>query len=295
MPIYSVTTTTVGDTPGRFLDGDLTATLGDVTFGVVNDDGVRVHLAAVKGWYDGAGSTGAVEPRVNDDGGWPSPSFMAPRGVEFLLRLRGSSWVHLNATIERIVGAIPLRTLEPLTVYDNGTVRVAWVRQEGDPVVVRRGVGADISLSLIAPDPRKYDTAVQSASTGLPQTTGGMSLPLSLPLTIGATVSSGVLVANNAGNVATRPTLKLYGPTPADTRITHRGTGQTLRIPEAVDAGRFLLLDVDNRRALLDGTALRRVTGAWFDYAPGDNEVALSASTYNPDALLVSEHRSAWR
>jgi hypothetical protein len=37
------------------------------------------------------------------------------------------------------------------------------------------------------------------------------------------------------------------------------------------------------------------MTGTWFDYEPGTNEVAFAAATYDPDALLVSEHRSAWR
>lgn len=300
MPLYvteatGTPDTPAGDTPGRLLEGDRYAVLGGLTFGAVNDAGVRVYLAGTKGWYDGPASTGEVTQRDNDHGGWPGPAFMAPRVIELLLRLRGSSWSHLNATIEDIIGAAPLQGLDQLSMHDNGTTRVAWVRQEGEPVVVRGGAGAEVSLSLIAPDPRKYGADVETASTGLPQTTGGIVLPRSLPYTIDATVSSGVLVTNNAGTAATRPTLKLYGPTPADTRITHRGSGRTLRIPDAVDAGRVLVLDVDNRRALLDGTALRRVTGAWFDYAPGDNEVALSAPSYDPDALLVSEHRSAWR
>jgi hypothetical protein len=153
---------------------------------------------------------------------------------------------------------------------------------------------ARFSIALTAPDPRRYAVGITRAETGLPSTSGGLSLPVSLPVSIGATVTSGVLSATNDGNMGTRPTLAVYGPV-APFALTHRGTGQTLRFHESVPAGRFLLLDTDRRRALLDGTAGRRVTGSWFEYGPGINEVAFTAATYDPDARLVSEHRSAWR
>ena len=296
MPIFTVSATSedgVG-TPGVPLHTGRVA-LGTVTLGETDDLGVEWMLERLSGWDD-TGSTGTWEQRASDHGGWASPAFLPPRIVTVEGSLVAGSYAGASRALDRLKAAVPLSGFETLTVVesDDRTLQ-AEVRQEGELLSERAGGWARFSLSLLAPDPRKYATAVSSSSTGLPSTSGGLSLPLSMPFSVNATVTSGVIVATNDGNMATRPTLKLYGPTPPDTRITHRGTGQTIRVPEAVPAGRFLLLDVDNRRALLDGTAARRVTGAWFDYAPGDNEIALSAPTYDPAALLVSEHRSAWR
>jgi hypothetical protein len=94
--------------------------------------------------------------------------------------------------------------------------------------------------------------------------------------------------------MATHPTFTVVGPSPRFS-ITHRATGRTLSFAEPVAVGRSLTIDTDRRTALLDGTASRVVTGTWFDYEPGVNEVAFSAPTYDSSALLVSTHRSAWR
>jgi hypothetical protein len=168
------------------------------------------------------------------------------------------------------------------------------VRQDGDPLVDRLDGWARFSLSLIASDPRRYGTEEVSATTGLPQTSGGLSLPITLPITIGATVSSGRVSVTNAGNMATRPTLTVTGPSPAFS-ITHIGSGKRLASFEAVPAGRSLVLDADRRIALLDGTALRVVTGSWFDLDPGVNEIAFAAASYDPDASMTVSFRSAYR
>lgn len=286
-----------GDVPGRVLDSDLTAALGDILWGVVDQYGVQVWLANLTGWWDPAPVTGGVEQRVEDDGGWPAPSWSAPRVIQATLRLRGSSWAHLNQTIADIGSSIPRRALATFYVSDHGDVRQAQVRQEGDVLVTRAGAGADVSISLIAPDPRRYSADLVTLSTGLPTTVGGLNLGgtgLTLPLSVGATTTAGSINAVNAGNESTRPTFTIVGPSPAGSLI-HRQTGRILTFLEAVAAGHSLVIDVDRRRALLDGTSPQVILGTWFDYAPGLNEVSFFANDYDSAARLISVHRSAWR
>src|SRR5207237_3774320 len=143
------------------------------------------------------------------------------------------------------------------------------------------GGWARFSISLVAADPRRYDSALTIQTTGLPRTTGGLTLGgtgLTLNgtgLKVGATVTAGVLSAYNFGNMPTRPVFTIQGPCPAFS-LTHRGSGRTLRVADPVAAGRSLVIDTDRRRAVLDGTAARTVTGTWFEYAPGNNDVAFS-------------------
>ncbi len=168
------------------------------------------------------------------------------------------------------------------------------VRQEGEFNVEGTQTVTRFSLSLLAPDPRKYAVDVTSAETALPSSAGGLSLPLSLPVSVGATVTAGVLTVTNRGNTAAPAVLTVVGPCPPFT-ITRRGSGESLRFTEALPAGRTLVIDTYRNRALLDGTALRVLSGSWFNLAPGVNEIAFSASSYDPAARLRIESRSAWR
>lgn len=288
------------DVPGRLLDGNLYAELNGKPLGVVDDRGVRIHLAAIKGWYEPAGSTGQVAQRAAADGGWASQNFRKPRSIEILLRLRGSSWAHVGASLDEVLAALPL-SLADLKVSDGLRFLQASVRQDGDPLLARRGVGAEVSIPLVAPDPLRYAVSEQSASTGLPQTIGGMSLPLSLPLSIGATVASGRLAVANAGNAATPPRFEIAGPVPAGARVTLVSSGASLYIPHEVPAGRTLILDAASQTALLDGTAPRLVTGVWFhlpgssvDNPTGADEVAFSAPSFETAARLTAHWRSAY-
>lgn len=271
------------------------ATLGSLVFGGVDDLGTRVWLSTLKGWDEGVASTGNVEQRAADDGGWPDQAYRAPRLVELGLVLIGPDFRTVSKSINAIEAGLPLNALDTLVVDDHGDQLQARVRKSGDVVVDRKAAKAAVSLSLIAPDPRRYAVDAVTASTGLPVTTGGLALPLVLPLSLAATMSSGVLTAVNAGNAETLPTFTIAGPCPAGATITHRGTRAFLRYSEAIGAGHTLTINTASRTAVLDGTASRTVIGTWFSYAPGANEIAFSAPSYDAGALLTSTHRSAWR
>lgn len=279
--------------PGTLLhDGQLV--LGDIMLGATDDHGVEWVLERLSGWDDPAPTTGQTEQRASAHGGWHGPAFYAPRVVEVEGSLIASTWEDASSALDRLWSALPLSTPDWLLVAENARTLQTQVRQEGDPLVERLRGWARFSLSLIAADPRRYAVDEAAASTGLPVTSGGFSLPIALPLTIGATTTAGVLTVTNEGNMPAPWTATLTGPVPAGSSITHRGTGKTLRIPHAVVAGRTLMIDSDRRRALLDGTAARVVTGTWFDLEPGVNEIAFSAPSYDAGALLSMSYRSAY-
>lgn len=294
IPLAPPVTTSFGPgEPGTILhDGQLM--LGDVMLGATDEHGVEWILESLKGWSDAPPSTGSTEQRVADHGGWNSAAYYGPRVVEVEGSLIASDWTGASLAIDRLMSAIPLSDTDWLYVDEGARQLQALVRQEGDPMVERRGGWARFSVSLIAADPRRYGVDEVTASTGLPETTGGLSLPVSLPISIGATVSSGRVSVTNEGNMSTRPTFVIAGPCPAFS-ITHVGSGRRLASFEAVPDGRSLVLDADRRLALLDGTALRVVTGTWFDLEPGVNEVAFTAAAYDPAARLDVTFRSAWR
>lgn len=269
--------------------------IGDLTINqsqLVN--GVWWDFEPIDGWDAPAPVTERVDQRNADHGGWLRQGYYQPRPLEFKGSLTGQNWGALAQAWTTLLAAVPSFDLTLLTVAAAGApVRQASVVQDEAPIIDQSGAEWKFSFSWSAPDPRRYDTDETSVSTGLPVTSGGLSLPIVLPLTIGATTTSGLLTLTNEGDMATRPVLTVAGPCPPCT-ITH-SSGRRLTVPDAVPAGRFLTLDTDARTALLDGTASRVVTGTWFELDPGVNSVQFSSATFDAAAELTVTYRNAWR
>lgn len=287
-----------GALPGTVIDTDLVATLGGVTLGVVDDSGVWIHLSGLDGWWQAVGSSAEVSQRPGEDGGFSTMPYRKPRDIALTIEPRGLDFDHVTPTLEGILAALPLRP-DTLTVSKGDMALQATVQLDGDPVVTRQGHQAKITADLVALDPRRYSIDTVTVATGLPQTTGGMSLDggtLSLPLSIGATTTSGLLSVTNGGNEVTNPVLTVTGPCPPFA-IANQATGAILRFADAVADGRSLVIDTGRGLALMDGVATRTVTGTplrAFAYAPGDNEIAFTADSYDAGALLTSQHRHAY-
>lgn len=260
--------------------------------------GVQWKLTKLDGWDDGWSGNGALEDRAGADGGWLSPQYAVGRLIHIDGSLdAGGSWDAATAAWERLLTQIPFRSTAPLLVStgEGGVAeRRAMVRMHEKPVVGRLGGRMTFSLSVVAPDPRRYSADLFTVSSSLPRTVGGLSLSISLPLSIGATSVSGRVSLTNAGNEPAPATLTITGPCPP-ARITHVGQGRTIVVPQAVETGRSLVIDSDTRRGVLDQTTSRTVTGAGWLLTPGVNEIAFAAAAFDPDALLTISHRSAWR
>ena len=283
---------------GADASGDVavTALLGGLIFGDFDENGVEYRLYDMPGWSGPPDSTGSVSQRAASDGAWPSPVFTAARFFELRVQLIGRGYEAVSAAIDQISAAMPLRDLAPIVVVEGERSRQAIVRQDGKVLIDRseHPWRANLSIPLVAPDPLRYGLAQHTETTGLPSTSGGLTLPLTLPLSIGATVTSGRVAVTNEGNAGTPPLLILAGPVPAGARLTLVSTGESLFVRDAVPAGRTLVLDAANQTAVLDGTASRLVTGVWFRLPPGEDEVAFAAPTYDPDARLIVQWQDAY-
>lgn len=276
----------------------VTALLNGILFGTRDEYDVDLNLYKLDGWWEPPTSTGDESERAGADGAWLSQSFAGSRHIELAVEVTGPGFSAVTDALARVSAAMPLRGLDTLVVSEGSISLQADVRQDGRILVQRGGSNgprwADISIPLIAPDPLRYAVTEQAASTGLLQTTGGTTAPLSLPFSIAATVASGRLAVLNEGNAATPTRFELSGPVPAGSRLTLVSTGASLFIPGEVPAGRTLVVDAASQTALMDGTAPRLVTGVWFRCPPGESEVAFTAPSYSAGALLTGRWRSAW-
>lgn len=267
---------------------------GAPTIGQVAPGGQLVSLGKLEGWWDAPASSGTVTQKVNDHGAFLGPAYYGPRIISCEARIDGWSPGDSLAVARSIANQLDVNILTRLSVTDDdlGTL-TADVRQEGDPILVRQGNRMVLSLSMLAPDPRRYGPLVE-ALTGLPVQTGGFMLPVTLPIVTGGTSTTGTLTVNNLGDMDTPLTFVVRGPLPAGATITDE-QGRQLRISDPVDAGRLLYINTATRTALLDGVANRPVTGSWPLARPGVSQFLFRASAYDANAQLAVYYRSAWR
>lgn len=279
--------------PGTPLGAVQVAFPGAPVIGQVAEGGQHVKLGKLDGWWDSPASTGTVTQKVNGHGAFLGPAFYTPRVVQMQARIDGFGAADSMATARQIMEAISLDALSEVAVTDEAGTLYANVRQEGDPLLARSGNRVTVSLSVLAPDPRRYGPW-QQASTGLPIASGGFSLPVTLPIVMTGTGAAGALALVNDGDVDAPLLLTVSGPCPPFA-ISDQDGRQLVYSGEALAAGRTLVIDTENRTALLDGVANRVVTGSWPLLRPGLNTIQFTASAYDAGALLTVSYRSARR
>lgn len=265
--------------------------------GTRDEYGVDWGLTTLDGWFDGWEGSGTVEQRTQADGAWIGPQYASGRVIHVGGTIEAGTWDGVTKAWDRLLGQVPFRPLGTLRVSTGeGAVpeQTALVQQHQKPILSNRFKGrAEFSLSLLAPDPRKYETVTRSTTLVLPLSSGGLSFPLTFPISfpVSTTVSQATLV--NDGNVTTYPTLAVVGPCPP-ARIVNLTTGEAMRVVDAVPADQTLVVDVLNSSATVGGQ-FRSVLGSWWGLAPGLNEVAFWADDYDAAAQLLISYRSAWK
>jgi len=190
----------------------------------------------------------------------------------------------------------------PLVVTDLGgeTLRMTVVRQ--GEVLVKNGseYWDEFSIGLLAADPRKFGTPIK-ATTGLPSQSGGLTFPVTFPVTWSAVTLTGQLSATNpapAGGVSGPVVLTAHGPL-SDFTVTHTGASgtQVLTVALPLLAGEFVVIDMEAETVLAQGQASRTqyVTSRGFSgFDPGPNTWAFTSSTPSPSAAFSVTLTPAW-
>lgn len=286
-------------TPGAALDG-LKATLGSAEFGRVAPDGTAVFLQTLEGW-DSSESRSEFTDREADHGAWASPVYLSSRPVTLGGVIDAPSQEALEQTMENLRTAASL-TDTVLTVWE-ARPKQAVVRRSGKPLMQYiTDTKATYSLMVTAPDPRRYGVTLESGTTNLPSSTGGLVLPATFPITFSATVVDGQITAVNAGTIDTRPVLTITGPAIAPIVVAGLypdGTVRQLVYSQSLQSGDVLTIDTDAHTVLITGGVSRRrfltVSGGWPVIAAGRTVIyRFQAGAYNATATLTAQWRSAW-
>jgi len=144
-------------------------------------------------------------------------------------------------------------------------------------------------VSFTCADPRIY-SANLSIGTYEPieGSPGGISFPLTFPLSFGADPDSALLQAENGGTFPTPPVWTVTGPA-VNPQIVNETTGDTIVTTGlSLLTGETLTVDVAAREVLIGGTSRPDVIDAaqttWGDLASGVNVIRLLGSGFDVSA-----------
>jgi hypothetical protein len=285
-------------TPSTDIDG-LQVTLGGLRLGAVDSSGVAWYLQTLEGW-DSPEIRSEFTEREADHGSWASPVYFGSRPITLSGTVEAQSRAELQGAMDELYAAAAL-TDTTLTVWED-TPKQATVRRSGKLLTqYLTDSKATWSVLVTAADPRRYSTTLQSGTTGLPSTTGGLIYPVTFPVTFSATTVSGQINAVNSGSMETRPVLAIAGPVVAPTVSALYPDGTVRQLIYSLDlaSGDVLTIDTDAHTAMLNGSVSRRrflTASAGWPTIPAGSSVnyQFQSSTYNASAMLTATWRSAW-
>lgn len=261
--------------------------------------GVRWSLTTFDG-YDGSPSpTLNLTQRPRGHGATGSESFLTARILTMGGLIHGADTAAIEAAFDRLNAAIKPEPFEIL-VLESGRIRNVKVQRQGEVIPTWHSDKlAAYSILVTAKDPRKFGDLV-TATTRLPFSEGGLTFPVTFPITFTGVSGTGVVRINNPGNTQAPVWLRIDGPIPAGGwTVTHQGKKQSLTFATslALAAGEFVTVDMDRREVLAQGQSARSgyvTSRGWFDLDPGDNDIAFSAANYSSTASLTISTKPSW-
>lgn len=158
--------------------------------------------------------------------------------------------------------------------------------------------GSQIALVMLfaTADPSVFSDDLSSESAPLANVGSGRTYPLTFPRVYGAGSAGGIILADNAGNYATRPVATIVGPCTNPT-IENVATGETMAFVISLGSTDSLVVDFAARTIALNGQSrysAKTAQSAWWELAPGTTEVHFNANAFTLGASLTLTWRSAW-
>jgi hypothetical protein len=285
-------------------------TLGTWQANVADEYGAEWVCEAEDGWSCSPPVRATLEDREADDGAWSGPGYYGPRVINLSGKAHAPSRAGMLAAQERLKAAINPRTLVQLRVDEAHLSRVAMVRLS-DQIDIK-DVSAHIfswSLTVVAPDPRKYAAESVTATTTLPTgLTAGRTYSRTYPVVYGGVVpgEGGSVFVTQEGSYDLTPAVIVFTGPVISPRVEHVNSGRNLTFDLTVAYGETLTLDLLTKSALLNGSVNQAAAispgSAWFMLSQGANELAFrgQAGTPPPDVtpapvpLMTVTAASAW-
>jgi hypothetical protein len=276
---------------------DYTGSYNGLSFG----PGTNVQLLQIDGFEDGASVTASDTQRPRDHGEFFSNDFAGGRIVTLKMLVLDSGAGDFFSTVDAVKAAtVPQAVPLPLVItLPSGRSRQLLCRPRRRTFPVDPNYSFRYGLSTVefhANDPRWYDTTLQSVTLLPPAAGGGLTFPVTFPLSFGGGSVGNSATVTNAGNFGTRPVVTITGP--CSTPSLQNGSGATLSFNLTLAAGDQLVVDFGARTAVLNGTANEYPTVVqpvtWFELPAGSSTIRFSVASSSAGCQAAWTFRNAY-
>ena len=265
-------------------------TVGGITLTSVDDFGVTWVMEGFDGWGASSGTL-APKQKVRAGGAQGGLSYSQARTLTASGVCSAPSAALASLALDRLINACSLDD-HALAVNESGRSRWCTARRDGEVIPTWTSPESfSWSVQWVAMDPRKLGSPL-TGSTGLPSTSGGLTIPFAIPFAINSSVVSGQVSLTNPGNEVGPVQMRIDGPCTGPI-ITHVGSGQRLAFSAsfALAAGEFLLIDMEAQTAMAQGQSTRAnwiTSRQWSGFPPGANTWAFAAAAHSAAQLTVT-------
>ena len=217
--------------------------------------------------------------RPQRDGQFAGTDFMAGKSIHLQLEAWSSDDVDLGSRLTVLMAAFaPGVTADLVTnIPGLGLIKMECrVRRRSLPMNIDQVGGLTrFAVDLYAVDPVWKSNATSQVELGLTDVSGGLSFPLTFPISFGET-NDGSVNLQNDGSYESFPVIVISGPV-TDPSLENRSQGKTLSFTGTVAADETLVIDFNARSVLLDGSANRYAwlddSTKWWSLDPGTNDI----------------------
>lgn len=252
-----------GYEPGTVLS-DLTMVLDDsqgtgtvITFGVADENRVAWRVTNLDGW-DSPDLPEDAQDRPGSDGLWDATNYYGGRQITVEGLVEAPDTAALQAAKKLLMAAVPARgRMVTFTVNEPDPTQVTCRRSGRLMFDYLTDMLGQFSMTLLAPDPRRYSINDLTATGSLGAPGSGAALPLVLPAVFPEREGAGEFFdVENDGDYDTPVLVRIVGPG-RNLGIANLTTGQTLTYLFDLADGDELLIDTDAGAATLNGSAYR--------------------------------------
>jgi hypothetical protein len=269
------------------------SSLIDLELGAQDANGTDWVIISVQG-MDGAPTSGGVVQRAGDHGAYAPPAYYAGRPITLTVQATANSQALRDLARAALAQVIPVSDLATLRI-DEPIPKQLQVRRSG-ALTETYPTLTDVvfTIGLIAPDPRKYSTVLQSITVLQGSPAAGLAPPLTPPLTLPAGAPPMSASITNNGSFETRPTVSIVGPITGPA-IVNQTSGQQVSFSSLTLASTdVLVVDFLNQRALLNGVfRTADLSSSWWVLQPGTATVQVTG-TAGVGAQMTVAWRDAW-
>lgn len=230
----------------------------------------------------------------NRDGDLTSPDLLEHRTIVMSLGILGNSMAELYSLRDALQAAIVIGdSVSPLVIGTKLFYAKPRKRDIPDDLSAPWRLG-EAAIEWYCADPLEYSTDETVVSVGLPVSSGGLTIPIVVPVVLGVATTGGEIVVYNNGNAPAPVKLTFIGEL-VNPQVRHAEQGRVLHMTYTTLPGETLELDSARHSVTLTAGPSRRAfldQAQWFSLNPGPNTLQFSAdsSTGTPSMEIRFRH-----